>query len=205
MTRLYVVNEHLAHIGGVADKMMNMLGMARDAFNRHRRQCLVELQEQARGVAGDIDAAKGKLENLLSRQSNEERVNLLRYHSILTHEQIMAEKIAALAGPLGKKIEDGVLFSSKAVSEANFIFDRQMGILRSLRDVVETGNDSLQQQVLEEGDKLADVCIEFATEHEHRVIEGLCLPQAAPIFLTLLDLFRTMARHDREIAQLLSQ
>jgi len=205
MTKLYVVNEHLAHIGSVADKMMSMLGIARDAFNRHRRQCLVDLQEQARRVTADIEAAKGKLESLLSRQSNEDRVNLLRYHSILTHEQIMVEKIAALAGPLGKKIGNSVLFSSKAVTEANFIFDRQMGILRSLLDVVETGNDSLQQQVLEEGDKLANACLEFATEHEHRVIEGLCLPQAAPIFLTMLDLFRTMARHDREIAQLLSR
>jgi len=205
MTKLHVVNEHLAHVGSVADKLISMLGAARDAFNRHRRHYLEDLQKKGREVADEIDAAKSGLEQILSEQTNEQRIALLRYHSILSHEQIMAEKIAALTEPLSRKIQNGVLFSNKAVSEANFIFDRQAGILRSLLDVVQTGNESLKEQVMDEGDRLADACIEFATEHEHRVIEGLCLPQAAPIFLSILDLFRTMARHDREIAVLLGQ
>jgi len=37
------------------------------------------------------------------------------------------------------------------------------------------------------------------------MIEGLCLPQAAPLFLTLLDRMRTLCQHEVEIAKILAK
>jgi Na+/phosphate symporter len=204
MTEIHVVNEQLAQVGSIVDKLTAMIVTARDAFNRHRRQHLEDLKGQGERAVAEIDAAKSRLEGLLKQKSDDERAGYLRYHSLLTHEEILAENIAALWEPLKKKIQDGVLFSSKAVSETNHLFDRQAGILRSLLDIVQTGNAILKENVLQEADKLAQACIDFATEHEDRVIEGACMPQAAPIFLSMLDLFRTISRHDREIALLLA-
>jgi hypothetical protein len=36
-------------------------------------------------------------------------------------------------------------------------------------------------------------------------VEGLCLPHAAPVFLMLLDVVRTLTRHEMEVARLLMQ
>lgn len=204
MTEIHVVNEQLAEVGSIVDKLTAMIVTARDAFNRHRQQHLEDLEGQGERVVAEIEAGKKKLEDLLKQKSDDQRGGLLRYHSVLTHQQILAENMTALREPLEKKIQDGVLFSSKAVAETNHLFDRQAGILRSLLDIVQTGNAILKQNVVEETDELAKACIDFATEHEHRVIEGACMPQAAPIFLNMLDLFRTIAKHDREIAQLLA-
>jgi hypothetical protein len=37
------------------------------------------------------------------------------------------------------------------------------------------------------------------------MIEGVCLPQAAPLFLALLDRIRTLCQHEVEIANILAK
>lgn len=78
-------------------------------------------------------------------------------------------------------------------------------MVRSILDIVKTDNGFLKKFVLQESRKLVQACTDFATEHEDRLIEGLCLPQAAPIFLAVLDRFRTIGEHEMEAANLLAR
>ncbi len=144
-----------------------------------------------------------KLEGTTTKKTPTERTEILKSQSILTHLQLIAERLGGLADPIEKKIKDGVLFSEKAVSQTNQLFDRQAGILRSVLDSLETDNAVLKQYVLDEGQKMVQNCIDFATEHEERLVEGLCLPQAAPLFLSILDCMSSAARHEVDIAQIL--
>jgi Na+/phosphate symporter len=117
--------------------------------------------------------------------------------------QLIADNLAALVSPVQRKISEGILFSDKAVSQTNHLFDKQAGLVRSLLDALKTGNTVLKTYVLEEGQKLLQHCNDFATEHEARLVEGLCLPQAAPLFLTILDRMRTAAQHAVDIVRLM--
>jgi Na+/phosphate symporter len=186
-------------------KLEAMLSAARNAFNRHSRKDLEHLRTLHREAIPEITNAIKQVEAGLAKQPVQERAAGLKTQSILTRLQIIAEKLGGLTDPIEKKIKDGVLFSDKAVSQSNHLFDHQAGILRSLLDILKTDNDMLKGFVLAEGQKLIQNCNDFATEHEERMIEGLCLPQAAPLFLTILDNMRTAGQHEVDIAQILAK
>jgi len=204
MAKRHVVSEQFVQFGSIVHKLSAMIGTARDAFNRHQRQCLQDLDTLRAEAEEEVGIAKQRVAELLGNKSEDERQNLLKFHSIYSHQQITAETIANLSEPLNRKIKEGVLFSSKAVSETNSLFDHQLGIMQTFKDIVQTNDELLKNRVMQESDKLVEKCIEFATEHEARLVEGLCQPQAAPIYLRMLDLFQTVARHAREVARLLS-
>lgn len=189
----------------IFNKLDAMVGAARNAYNRHSRQDLEQLKTLYKEVIPEITNAIKTMEGALAKKPAGERAEGLKYQSVLTRLQLIADKLGGLDDPIAKKIKDGVLFSEKAVSQTNHLFDHQAGILRSLLDILKTDNDMLKRFVLEEGQRLIQNCNDFATEHEDRLIEGLCLPQAAPLFLAILDNMRTAAQHEVDIAQILTK
>ena len=197
--------EQAAILGPSIDKLLAMLGAARDAYNRHSRASLQELQDLAGAVAQDFTTLARQVEALVSRPEERERQSFIRLFSILSRLEVIGQNLGGLTSPIGKKIKDGVLFSDKAVTQTNYLFDQHAGMIRSILDIVKTDNAFLKKYVLEESRKLVQACADFATEHEERLIEGLCLPQAAPIFLAILDRFRTIGEHEMEVATQLTR
>jgi Na+/phosphate symporter len=189
----------------VFNKLEGMVGAARNAFNRHSRKDLEQLKTLHKEVVPEITNTIKLVEGTLAKKPGNERAEGLKAQSVLTRLQLIAEKLGGLIDPIEKKIKEGVLFSEKAVSQTNHLFDHQAGLLRSLLDILKTDNKLLKKFVLDEGQKLIQNCLEFATEHEERMIEGLCLPQAAPLFLTILDNMRAAAQHEVDIVQILGQ
>jgi Na+/phosphate symporter len=76
-------------------------------------------------------------------------------------------------------------------------------MLRSILDILKTDNEFLKKYMVQEGRNLIQSCNDFATEHEARMIEGICLPQAAPIYINILDRMREISRQEVDIADLL--
>lgn len=198
-----VLKEHSGELEAIVGKLVAGSGAARDAFNRHSRSSMEELRTLNRTAAQELEAALKKLEEEMARKSAGERSTLTRLSSIYSHLQIIAQNLGNLADPIQKKIKDGVLFSDKAVSQTNYLFDTQAGMLRSVLDIIKTDNDFLKRYLETEARNLNQACINFATEHETRLIEGLCLPQAAPLFLAILDNMRSMGQQELAIVQLL--
>lgn len=186
-------------------KLIDMVGAARDAFNRHSGASLEQLKKLHGDLALQIKAAENELGTLAAKASGTQRASLTRLQSILTHLQMMGDNLVELSTPIGRKMKEGILFSDKAVSQANQLFDHLTGIVRSILDILKTDNHFLKTYVLEKGQQLTQDCNDFATEHEARLIEGLCLPQAAPLFLAMLDSMRTMGQRAVNIARILSQ
>jgi len=186
-------------------KLGAMVNSARDAFNRHSSKSLEHLIKLHGELVPEIRSAVEDFGALLSKGPEGQRDYLIRLQSIMTRLLVVGDNLEGLSGPIARKIREGVLFSNKAVVQANQLFDHETGILRSILDALKTDNDFLKRYVLEEGQKLVNSCNDFATEHEARLIEGLCLPQAAPLFLAMLDRLRTAGQHAVDIAQILSQ
>jgi Na+/phosphate symporter len=197
--------DQVAVLGPIVDRLLTMMGAARDAFNRHSLASLRELRSLRDIVAQAFHDLARQLKSLMARKSENERLILVRIHSILDHLKVIGENIAGCAEPIEQKIRGAILFSDKAVTQANFLFDQHSGMIRSVLDIIKTDNEFLKKYVLEESRKLGEACLAFATEHEDRMIEGVCLPQAAPIFLALLDRMRIIAQQEVNIASLLAR
>jgi Na+/phosphate symporter len=185
-------------------KLGDMVGAARDAFNRHSGISLEQLKTLHGELAQEITNTEDNLESLSAKASGNQRTSVLRLQSVLTHLRMVGDNLLELSTPIGRKMKESILFSDKAVAQANQLFDHLTGILRSILDTLKTDNDFLKRYVTEEGQRLTQACNDFATEHEARLIEGLCLPQAAPLFLALLNGMRTIGQHAMTIAKILS-
>jgi len=200
-----MASKNVVDFGPIVEKLVGMVGAARDAFNRHSRTGLDQFKNLQTAVTQEIDTAVKKLNGYIVQATPGEKVQLTAWHVLLVGLGQVVEIMANLAEPISKKIKGGVLFSEKAVSQTNGLFDSQAGIFRSVFDIVQTDNDYLKKFVREEGEKTQRDCTDFATEHETRLIEGLCTPQAAPIFLAILEKFRLLGKQEAEMIQKLAQ
>jgi len=109
--------------------------------------------------------------------------------------------IGQLADILQTKITQNILVSDRAVTEFIFLSQRLMEILRATGDLILVENPILLRYILESHEYVGKVTTEYATLHEERLIEGLCLPMAAPHYLKILDLFKGISREAMEIAK----
>jgi Na+/phosphate symporter len=191
----------VVNFGPMGEKLVAMIGAARDAFNRHSRTGLDQFKNLQTAAAQEIDAALKKLDAGISQASAEDKAQMTVWQNLLQSLRQLVETLAGLWEPLAKKVKDGVLFSEKAVEQTNSLFDSQTGVIRSIFDIIQTGNDYLKKFVQEEALKTQRNCADFATEHETRLIEGLCTPQAAPIFLAILEHFRRLGQLEAEMIQ----
>jgi Na+/phosphate symporter len=203
MSALRTLKEHVADLDPVVTKLVAGTGAARDAFNRHSRSSMEEMRNLARTADQEIEAELEKLEKEQARRAAAKKPIFPGISGIFTHLQIISRNLGALTDPIQKKIQDGVLFSDKAVAQINYLFDTQAGLLRSVLDILKTNNEFLKRYAETEARNLAQACNNFATEHQTRLIEGVCLPQAAPLFLAILDSMRAMGQQELEIVQLL--
>jgi Na+/phosphate symporter len=187
--------------GPIKENLVAMIGAARDAFNRHSRASLEQLKTLEGKVRQEIAAAKKRVAEYLIQAKGEEKERFTLYDKILAGLEGLVATLAKLQEPIQKKVKDGVLFSEKAVAQTNCLFDTQAGLIRSVFDILQTNNEYLKKFVQAEGEKVQKDCADYATEHETRLVEGLCTPQAAPIFLALLEQFRSLSQQEVQLLQ----
>ncbi len=104
-----------------------------------------------------------------------------------------------------KKIKDDILFSDRAVSELTILFRQLKEALKSTSDLLVTKNPVLVHHITECEEDVVRKALEFATHHEERLIEGLCLPVASPLYLNILNSIRCIAWDIKEIASRFTQ
>lgn len=88
------------------------------------------------------------------------------------------------------KIREGLLFSDKAVAEVRELFEGTGELLHHFQDLLLTRNPVLRQYILGKASEFEEKMRHFATEHEERLIKGICLPRSSTVYLALLDAFK---------------
>lgn len=132
----------------------------------------------------------------LARKDN----NLKPYVPVPVHLIDIGEGIEKLSELMDRKIRGGILFSDRAITEITFLLQRLVDILRPASDIILARNEILNRYILESGANIEKRAIEYATLHEERLIEGLCLPAASPLYISMIDEIKDIAWHTREIA-----
>lgn len=197
------VREQLTMFGPLVDKLVVLVKVSEQAFSHQRSQFLVQLMEQQEPLCREIGSAVEKVNEQMAAKPEGEREPYRRLYSILSHLQCIAAVFGRLEETLRKQTRDGILFSDKAISQTNQLFHQQEGVLRFLAEAIRSRGEEARCRVIEECRKMGQSCLQFATDHENRLVEGLCLPPAAPLFLAILDQMQTIVHHESEIANLL--
>jgi hypothetical protein len=155
---------------------------------------------EAEGIMKHIGGRTDPLTEEITSESKAD-ANALPYVPVPSHIRLMGDNLGRIASGLGRKAEEEVLFSDRALSELGYLFERTRDIILHTRDMVLAPN-TLVARHLEESD-LAVVrnANDYATRHEERLIEGICTPKASSIYLEMLDAFKEIASHARKIGK----
>lgn len=184
----------------VFEDLTEMILLIRNAFNRQKKCYLDEATQVKTKIDHHLDHAKKQLKDYSGQDIGPDAVTHVR--GVLSHLEVVADSLKSLIAPLTQQIANGVLFSDKGISQTNFLFDHEAGLFRSMADILLTDNQILEHYVDDKINEMERLCIEFATDHEARLIEGLCQPQCAPIFLVVLDSIRVISHHEKEMVRL---
>jgi Na+/phosphate symporter len=123
------------------------------------------------------------------------------YFSILSSLDLIGYNLDGLFDRIQKMLQEKILFTDRGLNEINQIFQETVQLLENMPDFLLTGNRLLAQQLQEKGKRIFRLADEFGEEHESRLIEGLCMPKASPIYLGLLESLKGIAFHSLEITE----
>jgi Na+/phosphate symporter len=195
--------KHWEDLCPTVDNLRLMLGAARHAFNRHSAAELEELAKLQDEITLDLDLVFEEVELALEKTSETEKPYWLQLQGILTHLEIIGANIAALEGPIRKKIKSNVMLSDKDVMYLNNLFSCQTGLMRSLVDIFKKNDPVLKKYLIQESERLIAECFAATAEHETRMMDNFGQPQAWSVYLSLLEHTRIILHHLIDIIKLL--
>lgn len=121
--------------------------------------------------------------------------------AIPEHLEAIGEQIDSLAHSVAQLVRDRILITERARHELLELMTRAVDLLECVRDLLATGNQILLRHVVQEAAALSQQADDFADFHQQRLIEGICMPKASPVYLRMLDSLKSVEWHVREIAR----
>ncbi len=177
------------------DDAEDCLSLLQTSFLYHSLQHLHECQRKIHHFRG--------LEPQLTREMSElarDHADAKPYVSVPGHLARIGECTEKLSECIEKMVKERILFSDRAIEEVTYLFQRLMDILRPLSDIILARNTILAKYVSESEAGVVRRALEYATLHEERLIEGLCIPFASSLYLNMLDEIKNIGWHAKEIA-----
>lgn len=190
-----------AQIIHLADQTIDMLAMAREAFLKQRRP----LVAQVLALGHEVHRAEKALTAGLVPGTADGGLPVGGEKIFVPmHLERIGDNIEAFARAVERQMQDGAVFTDRAVHEIDRLLDKALELLEATRDILRTGNRTLVHHVLTDGPCFQATATEFASFHQERLIQGLCVPRASSIYLAMVDYVRGVERHLRDIVQKVS-
>jgi hypothetical protein len=188
-------NDLLGKIHGASTKAYDCIPLLQTAFTHNSSEPL----KDCLGKLNSIKKTEAEATIRIAEMVRDDHT-LKPYLSIPQLLLRIGEHIEKLVEIINKKIKEDVLFSDRGISEITFLLQRLAEILKTTSDLLLIRNPALIRHIQESESDLANKALEYATLHEERLIEGLCLPMASPLFLNMLNAIRNIAWDAKEIA-----
>jgi Na+/phosphate symporter len=193
--------DRLKELCPLVDTLRLMIGAARHAFNRHSQAQLEEMARLRKDFSLEIDPFFQNVEKGLQKGAAADRTHLLKFKEILTHLELMTEKMGGLADHLRYKAKTGAILSDHDFYAVNNLFATLTGFMRALVDIFELNDPALKAYVLEETRKLTDDSFRSATAHETGMADTPGQSKAWSVYLAILSASREIAGRLAEIVK----
>jgi len=178
---------------GMINHTKEMLEMIYEGFRKHNMSSIGKVEEVEEKLHKDSECL---LKSILSERSDED---INHFIPVPEHFDRIGNGLNKLFNATKRKIKEGVLFSDKSVKEAYKLFDETLVLLNSVSNCISTSNGDLAKHLDGNGKRLCELADEYAIFHEDRLIAGVCTPKSAPIYLDILESFRSVVWHVRKI------
>ena len=179
-----------------AEKCMYLL---QNAFIYHSSKFLDECESRIREIRQNEKIMTGAL---LEQAKVDPLMNI--YVAVPGHFERIGGFIEAISRCMRVKIKEGLLFSDRAVSEISFLLKRTEEVLQNTGDMILARNIIIREYVKDSAIEISRSADDYATMHEDRLIAGLCMPKASPLFLEIMDAIKGIVWHTKGIAEVLT-
>jgi len=171
-----------------------MLQFTEDALTNSRLSAL----DEAREIAREMKVKKDLLSEKLAKAASVDKDAL----AILT-VPVLIEKVGAsierVMDNLRVKIQEGILFSDKAILESGRMIAKSREVLKKAGEALVTGSAAAAETVRKESDAMIKMAADFATAHEERLVAGECSPKSSSTYLSMLYAFGDLAARTRDV------
>jgi len=180
----------------LAEKAENCILSLQTAFLYNKTTPLKECREVIENIKREGVELTKKLTDIVS-----DNPSIRCYVPVPGFFLVIGENLEKLADFLEEKIRGNILFSDKAQKETMFLLQRLSEVLWTTSSLILARNTFLGMYIEETISNLEKMADQYATFHEERLIEGLCLPQASSIYVNMLGAIKSIAWHIKEIAR----
>ncbi len=181
-------------LSAICFKAERMLNVTIDGFVQHSEVKLKRAEELGDEINKDTKELTDFLVGI-SGEAKEEKEQLKELVAAAGQLQLVGEGLKGMLPLVRNKIKEDILFSNKGVLELKYLFENTRKVLTNAGDALLTGNPVIVKCVIEEGLRLNELGDEYAIEHEDRIISGVCIPKASPLYLNLIDCLSRVNRH----------
>jgi len=171
------------------EEMLLVLEKSKQGFLTESERLLTESETRLTGI---LTSNLPFTEEVVRKISKDELDK--KYLSLLPHLQLMAATVRNLLDQEKKKIASGVLLTEKAVNEIRELLALMQAQFQDATDYILTRNPRLKSSIRGEMEKLFKTVEQYATEHEVRLITGLCMAQASFLYLAIVDCIKRVSR-----------
>ncbi len=174
--------------------------MAAKAFEglvKHNRKALEEAEKIGAGIESE---AKQLTQTVLSAKEESKLLHSTTIVEVANELQKIRYSVDKMTGSIRNKIDEGVLFSDKAVVELKDFFNAVLEGLRNIHDLILTRNPVLIKHIIQQVEEFESTARKYAEEHEERLIKGICLPKSSLIYLLILDSLKDILWYIRGVA-----
>lgn len=185
----------------MVDNIRLMIAAARHAFNRQSPAQLEEMARLQKTITLEIDPFFEQVEADLKKGAAADQPYLQRFQKILTHLELMTDRIASLADQLRYKANHGVILSEQNFFVINNLFSELTGLMRALVDTFTVDDTSLKSYVLQASQQLTDAWFREEAEHKTKMMDTPGQPNAWSVYLAILEHSRDAAGHLAEIVK----
>jgi Na+/phosphate symporter len=170
-------------------EMLLVLEKSKEGFLAESEKLLTESETRLNGILTSNLPFTEEVVKKISKDGLDKK-----YLSLLPHLQLMAATVQNLLDQEKKKIKSGILFTEKAVNEIRDLLGLMQAQFLDATDYILTRNPRLKTAIQGEMEKLFKTAEHYATEHEVRLITGLCLAQASFLYLAIVDCIKRVSR-----------
>lgn len=169
-------------LANLMDLVKQLVNLNYSALLSYRRQYLDEGEKAAKKFDLLGRSLLGNISN--NPEYAGSSANLLKSIKIISG---MKEEQYKLLQLIREKNKDGILFSRKGLAEVKELCMLVEELCIHSIDYLVTKNPLLQKQIdalIQEGSQKAR---NFSTEHEERLIKGICMPKASNLYLQMME------------------
>jgi len=131
-------------------------------------------------------------EHLIKKETKNEVEK--KYLNLLPHLQLMASIIRNLINEKKRKIEPNLFFTDKAINEIKELYVLLQTQFEDTTDYILTRNSHLKVHIRTGMENLFKRAEEYVTEHEIRLITGVCMPKASYSYIAIVDCIKGASR-----------